>query len=97
MTAEERGEELGYCRGTQGARCSREPKRPHRSRVFCAYLVPELTLLSLSESEYRRTVRLTYGDLWAEMGIPAGGLDTGAEGIKSMEQRKVFGGLGTCI
>jgi hypothetical protein len=31
------------------------------------------------------------------MGIPAGGLDTGAEGIKDIEQRKVFGGLGTCM
>ena len=38
------------------------------------------------------TGRSDYGP-FLEMGIPAGGLDTGAEGIKSMAHRKVFGGL----
>lgn len=38
------------------------------------------------------TGRSDYGP-FLEMGIPAGGLDTGAEGIKGMEERKVFGGL----
>ena len=38
------------------------------------------------------TGRSDYGP-FLEMGIPAGGLDTGAEGIKSMGDRKVFGGL----
>jgi len=38
------------------------------------------------------TGRSDYGP-FLEMGIPAGGLDTGAEKIKGMEERKVFGGL----
>ena len=38
------------------------------------------------------TGRSDYGP-FLEMGIPAGGLDTGAEGIKGIEERKVFGGL----